>query len=153
MTLLFDNLTVGVNLGILDDEIDSFRGTLVSSGITITKSNDLPFTPDWTLSLTAAYDIPLPNGAAIALRSDYAIKDDYYTAIENIEETLEDNYRVLNASIRYISADELWSVGIMGRNVTDEDFFQSRTIFDSFQLGFGQPIRPRTVSAFFEYNF
>jgi len=96
-------------VGLLDDDIDSLvGGGLVSSGVLITKGNDLPFSPSWTLSVMAAYDFQLPNGATLTLRGDYSAKDDYY--------------------------------------------FESRTTFLAFQMGFGQPIRPRTVSAFFTYG-
>jgi len=147
-----DRLRLGVDLGWLDDEIDSFRGTLVSSGITIEKDNDLPYTPDWTLALTASYEIPLPGGAYINLRADYSAKDKYYTSIENVVETREEDYRLLGASVTYTSADHHWTFGLMGRNITDEDFYQSRSLFESFRMTFGQPVRPRTYSAFVEYR-
>jgi iron complex outermembrane receptor protein len=147
-----ERLMLGLNLGWLDDEIDSFRGTLVSSGITIEKDNDLPYTPDWTLALTAGYEMPLAGGATINLRADYSAKDKYYTSIENVVETLEEDYRLLSASVTYTSADDHWSFGLMGRNLTDEDFYQSRTLFESFRMTFGQPVRPRTYSAFVEYR-
>jgi len=51
--VLTDRLSLSANLGFLDDEIDSLKGTLVSNTVVINKSNDLPNTPDWTLSLMA----------------------------------------------------------------------------------------------------
>ena len=50
--LVTERFTLGVNLGLLDDEIDSLKGVLVSNTVTITKDNDLPLLPDYTLSLT-----------------------------------------------------------------------------------------------------
>lgn len=150
--LVGDNLTLGLNLGVLDDEIDSFKGTLVSSGITLSKSNDLPFTPDYTVALTAAYDIPLENGAGITLRADYSMKDDYYSRTENIPEVLEKDHKTLNVSARYFSPDDQWEAGVIIRNATDEFYFQSRSIFSAFSMGFGQPVRPRSTSVFLKYN-
>ena len=150
--LLGENFTLGINLGFLNDKIDSFKGTLVSSGITLTKSNDLPFTPDYTLSLTAAYDIPLDNGAGVTLRADYSLKDDYYSRTENIPEVFEDNHKTMNLSARYFSAGNKWEAGVIVRNATDEFYFQSRSIFSAFSMGFGQPVRPRTASVFFTYR-
>ena len=150
--LIGDNLRLGLNLGVLDDEIDSFKGTLVSSGITLSKSNDLPFTPDYTVALTAAYDIPLENGAGITLRADYSMKDDYYSRTENIPEVLEKDHKTLNVSARYFSPDDKWEAGVIIRNATDEFYFQSRSIFSAFSMGFGQPVRPRSTSVFLKYK-
>lgn len=151
--LLTENFTVGVNLGVLRDEIDSLvGGGLISSGVAITKDNDLPFSPQWTLSLMAAYDFQLPNGATLTLRGDYSAKDDYYTRTENTEESFSEDYEIMNASLTYRSQDQKWSAGVRARNLTDEYYFESRTTFSAFQMGFGQPIRPRTVSAFFTYD-
>ncbi|MEC8822321.1 MAG: hypothetical protein VYA08_15625, partial [Pseudomonadota bacterium] len=133
-------------------KIDSFKGTLVSSGITLSKDNDLPFTPDYTLALTAAYDMPLDSGAVLTLRADYSLKDDYYSRTENIPEVLEDNHKTMNISARYRSADDKWEGGIIIRNATDEFYFQSRSIFSAFAMGFGQPVRPRNASVFFRYQ-
>ncbi len=151
--LVTDNLMVGVNLGLLDDEIKSLvGGELISSGITITEDFDLPFSPSWTLAITVAYDFQLPNGATLTLRGDYSAKDDYYTRTENTDEAFTDDYEIVNASLTYRSPDEKWSLGVRARNLTDEFYFESRTTFSAFQMGFGQPIRPRTVSGFFTYD-
>ncbi len=151
--LVTDNFTLGVNVGHLDDEIDSLvGGGLISSGILITEDHELPFAPSWTLAITAAYDIALPNGALLTLRGDYSTKDDFYTRTENTLEAFTDDYEILNASLTYRSPDEKWSLGVRARNLTDEFYFESRTTFSAFQMGFGKPVRPRTVSAFVTYD-
>ena len=91
-TLLTENLTLGVNLGYLDDEVDSLEGTLVSNTVVIGKDADLPMTPDWTFSLFAVYETQFSNGSLLSLRGDYVIKDDYHTRAENIAEVLVDDY-------------------------------------------------------------
>ena len=58
----------------------------------------------------------------------------------------------MNASLTYRSANDKWSAGVRARNLTDEFYYESRTTFSAFQMGFGQPIRPRTVSGFFTYE-
>ncbi len=151
--LITDNFMLGVNVGHLDDEIDSLvGGGLVSSGVVITEDHDLPFAPSWTLAITAAYDFKLANGGVVTLRGDYSIKDDYYTRTENTVESFTDDYRIMNASLTYRSPDEKWNFGVRARNLTDEFFFESRTTFSAFQMGFGKPVRPRTVSAFVTYD-
>ncbi len=151
--LLSENLSFSVNLGLLDDEIDGLKGTLVSNTVVISKRNDLPNTPDWTLSVMARYEVPLASGARISLRADYAMKDDYYSRAENLVENLIDDYRNLNVSGRYMAADDSWEIALGVRNATDEVYYESATPFATFGLTFGQPTRPRTVYASFTYRF
>lgn len=151
--LLTEQLSVGVNVGILDDEIDSLQGTLVSNTVVISESNDLPNTPDWTLSLMLKYEVPLNQGGRLAFRADYVAKDDYYSRAENIEETLLDDYTNLNLSAKYIAPGDNWELGFGMRNATDEEYYQSATPFATFGLAFGQPVRPRTWYASFTYRF
>lgn len=149
-----ENFVVNASLGILDDKIKSVTGgTLVSGSFTITKDNDLPMTPDYSGSLGAQYTFNLGNIGQLVARADYAFKDDYYTRIENIKETEETNYQVLNASVRYLTPDQRWEVGLWGRNVTDEVYYKARRIFESLGTTFGTPVRPRTVYATVQYNF
>ncbi|NDH40479.1 MAG: TonB-dependent receptor [Gammaproteobacteria bacterium] len=151
--LLTDRFTLGVNLGMLDDEIDSLKGTLVSNTVTITKDNDLPNTPDYTLSLMAQYDIPMKSGDSISLRADYVTKDDYYSRPENLPENLIDNYKNLNLLATYRTADGRWQISGGVRNATDEFYYESVTPFATFGLSFGQPVRPRTYYGSVSYNF
>lgn len=151
--LLTDRFTLGVNLGMLDDEIDSLKGILVSNTVTITKDNDLPNTPDYTLSLMAQYDIPMKSGDSISLRADYVTKDDYYSRPENLPENLIDNYKNLNLLATYRTADNRWQISGGVRNATDEFYYESVTPFATFGLSFGQPVRPRTYYGAITYSF
>jgi iron complex outermembrane receptor protein len=151
--LVTDRFTVGVNLGLLDDEIDNLKGVLVSNTVTITKDNDLPNTPDYTLSIMAQYDIPMANGSNLSLRADYVTKDDYYSRPENLPENLIDNYENLNLLATFSSADGKWQLSGGVRNATDEFYYESVTPFATFGLSFGQPVRPRTYYGAITYNF
>jgi len=151
--LMTEQFMVGVNLGVLDDEIDSLKGTLVSNTIVIDEGTDLPMTPDWTLSLMAKYDIPFGDGSRLSFRADYVIKDDYYTRPENLPENLVDNYKNLNLNATYVTADGGWEASVGVRNATDEFYYESVTPFATFGLNFGQPVRPRTAFASLTYNF
>jgi iron complex outermembrane recepter protein len=148
-----ERLTVGANLGFLDDEIDSLVGELTSSGIAIDESNDLPFTPDLTAALTAQYEIEIGSVGELTLRADWYYKDDYYSRIEKIVETLETNHQSLDLMARFTSNDDVWALGVGIRNATDEFYFESRDIFASYDMVFGQPVRPRSVYVTFQYNF
>jgi iron complex outermembrane receptor protein len=110
-------------------------------------------TPDKNFSIGGQYTRQTDNGGQLLMRADYAFKDSYYTRVENISETKEDNYRVVNASVRYISPNGRWELGLWGRNLTDELYYKARRIFESLGTTFGTPVRPRSVYASFQYNF
>ena len=148
------DLVVNVTLGILDDEIESVVGGLLRSGsFDITRDNDLPMTPEISGTIGGEYTYNLDSAGRIVVRADYSFKDDYYTRVENAVETLEKNYRSLNASVRWVSADDRWEVGVWGRNLTDELYYRSRVIFESIGSAFGTPTRPRMVYASVQYRF
>ena len=142
--LVSDGFTLGLNLGYLKDDIDSLKGALTSNTVVIARSNDLPMTPDWTLSLMAKYDMEIANGGRVSLRADYAIKDDYYTRAENLPENLIDNYKNLNLGATYYAPGGTWETRVGVRNATDAEYYESATPFATFGLTFGQPVRPRT---------
>ncbi|MDH3640717.1 MAG: TonB-dependent receptor [Gammaproteobacteria bacterium] len=149
-----DNLVVNASLGILDDKIKEVTdGSLLSGSFRITEDNDLPMTPNFNGSIGAEYTHMIDNGGQVIVRADYAFKDDFYTRIENIVETEEKNYQTLSASVRYLSANGRWEVGVWGRNVTDETYYQARRIFESLGTTFGTPTRGRTVYGSVQYNF
>lgn len=148
------DLVVNVSLGILDDEIKSVVGGLLRSGsFDITTDNDLPMTPKISGTIGAEYTFNMEDAGRIVVRADYSFKDDYYTRVENAVETLEDNYSNLNASVRWVSADDQWEVGVWARNLTDELYYRSRSILESIGSAFGTPTRPRTVYASVQYRF
>ena len=153
MALISEKLTLGANIGYLDDEIDSLKGTLISNTVVIGTGNELANTPDWTLSLMAKYEMQLSNGATLSLRADYAAKDDFYYRPENLVETKNDDYQNLNLNGKYVTADGSWEATLGVRNATDEEYYQSATPFSSNGLVFGQPVRPRTAYFSLQYNF
>ena len=153
MARVSNNFSLGANIGYLDDEIDSLTGRLISNTVEIGPNNDLPNTPDWTLSIMAKYEMQLSNGATLSLRADYAAKDDFHYRAENLNETENDDYRNLNLNGTYITADGSWEATVGVRNATDEEYYQSATPFSSNGLVFGQPVRPRTGYLSLQYNF
>ncbi len=100
----------------------------------------------------AKYEMQLSSGASINLRADFAMKDDYYSRAENLVVNLNDDYKNLNLTGTYITADGSWEATAGVRNATDEEYYQSATPFATFGLVFGQPVRPRTAYFSLQYN-
>ena len=124
---------LNLSLGFLDDEIVEIPGGVLRSGASfvIDTDNDLPMTPEYNGSIGLQYTHNMDAAGRLVFRADYSFKDDYYTRIENVSETLEDNYNVVNASIRWVSANERWEVGVWARNLTDELYYKARRIFET----------------------
>lgn len=150
-----ENLLINLSLGSLDDEIKEIPGGVLRSGasFTIDRDNSLPMTPKFNGSIGMQYAHNMRESGQLMFRIDYAFKDDYYTRIENAFETLEDNYNVVNASVRWVSANERWEAGLWARNLTDELYYKARRIFETLGTTFGTPARPRTVYGSVRFNF
>ncbi|MEO1035520.1 MAG: TonB-dependent receptor [Pseudomonadota bacterium] len=90
-------------------------------------SFDLPFAPDTKYSLAGQYDIPLANGGTVEFFGSYVYTDESLsgnigqTEATNPEVVLPD-YGILNASVGYHSPDDVFSITLIGKNLTDEQY-------------------------------
>ncbi|MEM1262905.1 MAG: TonB-dependent receptor [Pseudomonadota bacterium] len=107
---------------------------LLSGGIALSTAEtdtgdsfDLPFAPDTKYALAGQYDFPLANGGTIELFGTYVFTDEALsgnigqTESTNPEVVLPD-YAILNASVGYHAPDDKFSVTLIGRNLTDEQY-------------------------------
>lgn len=110
-------------------------------------------TPDLAYNLQGAYDFPMSDGATFTLTADISYKDEQFFSEFNNSVERTDDYTLLDASLMYASADERWSVGLWGKNLTDE-----LVEAGSFTVGLTRTVgrlylAPRTYGVVFEYNF
>jgi iron complex outermembrane recepter protein len=84
--------------------------------------NRLANAPDLTYSLGAQYTFDLNNGAYIALRGDYAFRDDVDFKRNNLPQFRSDSYSLLNARATFVTGDDRWEVSLYGRNLTDDRY-------------------------------
>ncbi len=107
------------------------------------------FTPESTWSIGAQYDTPFGNST---LRPRV---DDIYSEANNTDNNLIASYTLINASIRWISAEETWVIAIEGRNLTDELYYLSKldTIPSGGGTVNGAPGLPRTIMLTTRLNF
>jgi iron complex outermembrane recepter protein len=76
----------------------------------------------FTVNLDANYKVPLPFGAlAFDVNGFYSTK--YYLDLNNT--VSQGAYKVVNASVSFISPDEHWTVKFFGENLTDEYYVMS----------------------------
>lgn len=145
----------------LDAEFTSFPGAVDSAfgerGVFFDAAgNTLPYTSELSALVAYDVDIAMDNGGTLRPRLSVAWRDDYWLrAINRPVDDLQESHTIVDASLRYTSADESWSVELFGKNLTDEEVAISG---DSVGAGFNNRIEytykpPRTWGVRLDYNF
>ena len=115
--------------------LDTSVSDLTINGVDPTKlpgnSDDLRQAPENKYSLTAVYDIPLAGGSLISLRADYMHTDEQINDYLN-QNTIIDEFDLIDARVSWTSADNNWVVALWGKNLTDEEY-----ISHSYTIGPG----------------
>lgn len=128
--------TVAIDAG---GRMTSPKERLALSGIF--ESNDLANTPKYNLNLGIELHIPVLGGNA-TLRGDYAYRSKI--ALDYANMLMEDSLSLFHASLTFTPADELWTIMLAGRNLTNERYgvsgFADPAGIGTYTI---QPARPR----------
>lgn len=112
---LSGNFFVHTTLGYIDVEVDDPAAVA-------------PLTPELTASISPEFTLPMASGGSLTFRADWSFRDDMFgepTADPGRFTEIESR-DLINFDISYQAADEDWTVGIYGRNVTDERYDNAR---------------------------
>jgi iron complex outermembrane receptor protein len=120
---IVDNFVLHTTIGWIDVDVDD-------------PVAEAPLTPELTASISPEYTMPLDSGAEIVFRADYSYRD------EMLGEPVDDPGRftdidsrdIINFDISYRSPDGDWTLGLYGRNVTDEEYDQARLNTNDYVL-------------------
>jgi iron complex outermembrane recepter protein len=132
-----DALTLDAQIGWLDADYKEFRDRRAVNG---DRSWQRPaFSPEWTARYAAAYRIDLAETGAITLGADASFRSEMALAVDNSLITAagfinglpavfgqrfpgmwQGDYWLYNARIVWTSADERFTAGLYGKNLTDE---------------------------------
>ncbi len=87
-----------------------------------------PLTPELTASLSPEYTYDMNNGGFVTYRLDWSYRDDMFGEPSSDPGRLTkiDSRSLLNFDVSYHSPDERWTLGIYGRNVTDERYVNAK---------------------------
>jgi iron complex outermembrane recepter protein len=90
-------------------------------GIDVANRRRIQNTPDWTISETLSYNVPVGSGrlnasATLAYRGD---SQQFELATPGLDQR---RYALLDASLVYTGENDRWSVGIHGRNLTNRRY-------------------------------
>lgn len=141
-----ENLSLGLNIGWLDYDVDEFINPLTNRD----ETNDtrLGFSPELTLQGRAAWDIPLGGLGTAQLSTSLAWRDEHYlTSPINITNALikaytQDAYLTWNAGIAFRSRGDRWRIAAEGRNLTNKRAVTH--VFDVGPIATGGYTLPRT---------
>ena len=112
---IMDNFFLHTTLGYIDVDVDD-------------RDAEAPLTPELTASISPEYTMVLASGAQITFRADWSYRDDMLG--EPVDDpgrfTNIDSREIINFDISYHSPDDDWTLGLYGRNITDEEYDQAR---------------------------
>jgi iron complex outermembrane receptor protein len=131
-----DQLLIQASLGYLHSEYDSYACALGNPDARPRSSQlvdpvlnlyDCTFldpkrAPKWTGSVRADYVWPLASGSLIGANVGVVYSDEYYNDTLNSSAGKGDDRTLLNASLRYTSAEDVWEVSLFGQNLTDKEY-------------------------------
>jgi iron complex outermembrane receptor protein len=154
---LTDNLSAQASVSLLDPKIKEW----LVAGSNVADQRRIQNTPETMTYLGVNYRLDL-FGGALNLRADWSYKSEivqFETPAPIID---QEAYDLFNASIVWQSPQENWSVGLYGRNLSDEDVKTAGYCFGAggcpSTLGLENDTTifygpPRTVTATVRYQF
>lgn len=82
---------------------------------------DLPFTPDWKVSLMAVYTLPLESQPFdVVFRANFTAQDDVIYSISQDDRATQDGYELVDVEVELQSNSQRWSASAFVKNVFDE---------------------------------
>ena len=154
---LSKRFTAFASLGYVHADFDKFITYDAVSGSYVDISNTAVFqnTPTWTGYLGATWSIPM-FGGTLAVTPALSHRSSYHM-FEAANALLDENgYTLVNLNATWTSANGKWSLGVAGRNLTDETYriggyVFPGALFDNSIVAFYGP--PRTYTATVTFRF
>jgi len=148
-----DNFELSYGVGLTDATFDDFPGGAVDPGTGASinvAGNTLPRAPEITASLSARYLFSSGSidGSAVL---NFTHRGEQFFNPDNRENSRQDAYSLLNASLD-LDINEHWSVGIWGRNLTDEVYRGMRGV-SFLGIPFSLYMQPRTYGVEAAFRF
>ena len=120
------------------DEIDT-GNTLIG------RSNDFERVPETTVSLGVSREMTLGANGTLVLRGDWSYRSETFNDAYNTPLLETESTDLIDASARWLSADESWTVILSATNLTDEEYLVTGVYGTAFQSFEGMYDRGRQV--------
>lgn len=124
-----------------------------SQGVQSLAGNRTRQSPEITAYLRGEYEVSLKSGALIAFGVEASYKDKQYFTEFNDEIMSQDAYTLINANIKYTSADEKISANLWAKNMTDEFVYSGMFAISSTRTIGGSILPPVTYGVTLDYKF
>ena len=144
--LPIDNLTLSASIAYLDAE---FKDFVTPQGADLS-GNKLQDSPEWQTVESISYTLPLAAGG-LNFYLQHSYTDEKFSYFDNLPLELVDSVNLFNATVRWKPQSERWSLGLYGRNLTDEEYFTQKLDFGVFALAAVGP--PREYGVDFTVNW
>lgn len=95
--------------------------------------------PKWTASFGGSYETPISDGLILGISADARYSDDYLASGFGAPLSRQDEFVILDASVRVRTADNQWELALIGRNLTDQFYVNSVVDGPSTGGGTGTP--------------
>ena len=121
VALLMENLSVTASIGLQDgeyDRVDPFIDQLEQVLGFPVLGDDLPRLADSNYSAGFSWDIPAGSAGVFNIAGNYSWREENPYNDSNTE--IFDDQKRVNASINWFAPDNVWSVSLYGKNLTDE---------------------------------
>ncbi|MEM9750872.1 MAG: TonB-dependent receptor [Pseudomonadota bacterium] len=115
---LAEGFFINTSVGFIDSEITEVNGDSPS----LTPGDTPALTPRWTAAIGPEYTFPVVTGGEVTVRGDWSYRSEMEGQPNNDPLALIESRDIFNFDITYRSADESWTFGAYGRNVTDERY-------------------------------
>lgn len=114
---------------------------------------DLQFSPDFSGYASVTYETPIGSEFLVRANVQGNYSDAYYTTLDNDPDFRVPSNVHISARLSFGDIDDRWSVGVLGKNLTDQDNF---TAGINWPLATGSKLvtreRPRTIAVFANYK-
>jgi iron complex outermembrane receptor protein len=148
--LLTEELSMFMNLGLLESEYTEFDADITGDGIVTDNSGlELRNAPETTFALGLDWVKPLGNGD-VGVHYNYLWRDEFQTIFQNNPLGRVDSAGFHNASVDYNFLDN-YRISFYGRNLSDERY--ARVVLIAPLTNFGQYNEPRNYGVEFTLNF
>jgi len=179
--LLAEGFTLGGSVAYLDATYETFFGAtctipqsteptnnpgcLADDGTNITTAGEaggqdlsgreLLFSPEWSYNINAQWVMPLADNLELRSSVDANYSDAFYSALDLDPNTKHDDNLRFNARVALTSVDDIWSVALIGKNLTDEStrVWNNDVPTTASNSYYGVPERPRSLAVQGRYRF
>lgn len=108
----------------------------------LTLQNELPQAPETKFTIGAKYTLPLANEAKLTANVNYSWTDRQKSAVMLTGAVEMPSYGLLNGRLEYTSGDDLFSVAVYGRNLTNEYYLIGGQDFAAGYTGGARELNP-----------